>query len=590
MTAEARKGQVQMYHWVKVAGWVLAATLLHACTGGNALSVVQASPASLTTPAPDDLAAAQDEVAAPAGDALPRADVLFVRATETKDGTWSFAVTVRHPDTGWENYADGWDVLTPDGEVMQPDGTSPFTRLLTHPHVEEQPFTRSRSDIRLPAGTEHVQVRAHSLVGGFGGQEVKVDLRRSQATATFEVVRIESGSTPITAVAMTNQRPDGNRLAAGQGRLPESTPLDITLAGQPVWLAAAPLTDGSIWVAVLNDGRVQAFHLAGQVATPVAIQPDRLPLGAPPLLVVEADQPRLLTPPADASPLAPPARLSDGRLAYVASNGDVVLWHNAELARLEVAALPDARILVDERDRLLLLTGPTDRYAHGILGDAVEAGSVTLIESTPAPRIVATIAIPAPQVIEGIAPLWADLNGDGEREIIVTVSDDTQGAQVLAFAEDGTSLATGPAIGRGRRWRHQLAVAPFGADGAVELVEVLTPHIGGVTQFYRLEGNALNVVASTTGYTSHRIGSRNLDMAMAGDFDGDGSVELLLPNDALRSLGAVRHATDGAQVAWTLPMGGARVTTNLVALTLASETIMLVGVGRGDGILRIWTP
>lgn len=566
---------------------MLAATLLHACTGGSALPEAPVSPAALATSAPDVLAAAQDEAVAPAGDALPRADVLFVRATEAEDGTWSFAVTVQHPDTGWENYADGWDLLTPDGEVMQPDGASPFTRLLTHPHVEEQPFTRSRSDIRLPAGTERVRVRAHSLVGGFGGQEVEVDLRRSQATATFEVVRIEAGTTLGATVASTNQRADGNRLAAGQGRLPESTPLDITLAGQPVWLAAAPVTGGSIWVAVLDDGRVQAFRLAGQVAAPVAIQPDRLPPGAPPLLVVEDNQPRLLTVPADAAPLAPPALLSDGRLAYIAGNGDLVLWDGAELARLAVAALPDARILADERDRLLLLTGPTDRYAHGILGDAVEAGSVTLIESTPAPRVVTTIAIPAPQVIEGIAPLWADLNGDGEREIIVTVSDDTQGAQVIAFAENGTRLAAGPAIGRGHRWRHQLAVAPFGADGAVELVEVLTPHIGGVTQFYRLEGDTLQVVSSIAGYTSHQIGSRNLDMAVAGDFDGDGAIELLLPNDAFRSLGAIRRSAGGAEVAWTLPMGGARVATNL-AVVADGVRITAVGVGREDGVLRIW--
>lgn len=427
-----------MHRWVNVAGLALAAMLLHACTGVSALPVAPERPASPATSTTDNLLAVQDEATAPANDAPPRADVLFVQAREAADDTWSFAVTVRHPDTGWENYADGWDVLTPDGEVVQPDSASPFTRLLTHPHVEEQPFTRSRSDIRLPAGTEHVRVRAHSLVGGFGGQEVEVDLRRSQATATFEVVRIEAGAALMTAVAWTNQRADGNRLAAGQGRLPQSTPLDITLAGQPVWLVAAPLAEGSVWVAVLDDGRVQAFHLAGRVATPVAIQPDHLPPGAPPLLVVEAGQPRLLTAPADASPLAPPALLSDGRVAYIADTGDLVLWDGAELARLEVAALPDARILVDERDRLLLLTDPTDRYAHGILGDTLEASSITLIESTPAPRVVTTITMPAPQVIEGIAPLWADLNGDGQREIIVTASNDTQGAQVIAFAENGT--------------------------------------------------------------------------------------------------------------------------------------------------------
>ena len=65
------------------------------------------------------------------------ADVLHVRAVQSGDGTWTFHVTVEHPDTGWDDYADGWDVLTPGGEVLRPDPDSPFTRLLLHPHENE---------------------------------------------------------------------------------------------------------------------------------------------------------------------------------------------------------------------------------------------------------------------------------------------------------------------------------------------------------------------------------------------------------------------------------------------------------------------
>ena len=104
------------------------------------------------------------------------ADVTFVRATQTSDGSWTFNVTVAHPDTGWEDYADGWDVVLPDGTVLKPDASSPFTRLLLHPHENEQPFTRSQSNIIVPDGITQVTVRAHDLVHGFGGQEVTVDL------------------------------------------------------------------------------------------------------------------------------------------------------------------------------------------------------------------------------------------------------------------------------------------------------------------------------------------------------------------------------------------------------------------------------
>jgi hypothetical protein len=111
------------------------------------------------------------------GDA--NADVTYVRAVQDADGTWTFHVTVAHPDTGWEDYADGWDVLTPDDEVLLPDPEAAFTRVLLHPHVDEQPFTRSQAGIEIPAEVEAVMVRAHDLVDGFGGREVTVDLTRS---------------------------------------------------------------------------------------------------------------------------------------------------------------------------------------------------------------------------------------------------------------------------------------------------------------------------------------------------------------------------------------------------------------------------
>ncbi len=113
------------------------------------------------------------------------ADVVFVRALRQTDGSWTFHVTVSHPDTGWEDYADGWDVVTPDGEVLKPDPSSPFTRLLLHPHVNEQPFTRSQSKIVIPEGVTEVIVRAHDLLDGFGGQEIRVDLRE-QTGPNFE--------------------------------------------------------------------------------------------------------------------------------------------------------------------------------------------------------------------------------------------------------------------------------------------------------------------------------------------------------------------------------------------------------------------
>jgi hypothetical protein len=119
---------------------------------------------------------------------VANADVLYVRAVREGDGTWTFHVTVEHPDSGWEDYADGWDVLSPAGEVLRPDRSSQFTRLLLHPHETEQPFTRSQSRIAIPEDVTQVRVRAHDIVDGFGGREVVVDLALDSGP-DFEVQR-----------------------------------------------------------------------------------------------------------------------------------------------------------------------------------------------------------------------------------------------------------------------------------------------------------------------------------------------------------------------------------------------------------------
>ena len=119
----------------------------------------------------------------------PDADVIFVKATyNANSDTWIFDVTIQHPDTGWDDYADGWNLVTTDGEILKTNLDSPFTRLLTHPHVDEQPFTRSQSGIVIPEGVTQINVRAHDIVDDFGGAEIMVDLSQDQG-AGFEISR-----------------------------------------------------------------------------------------------------------------------------------------------------------------------------------------------------------------------------------------------------------------------------------------------------------------------------------------------------------------------------------------------------------------
>jgi hypothetical protein len=340
----------------------------------------------------------------------------------------------------------------------------------------------------------------------------------------------------------------------------------------------------------MDDGRVQAFMVNSERVEETSIEPSQVQ-GIPPLLKVTGDNFELLMPPAPAYGSAPPAIIDkQGRMASVSPEGIINILDSdgTVLTTAENPPLPDGRLLVDEDGRLLYLSESTTRYAHGIAGDEIEAASVTLFDPSSENGPETVITVPEPAVIEGIMPLWADLDGDGEREIIVTQSDAEKGAQIVVYDESGQKVAQGPAIGLGNRWRHQLAVAPFGLQGEVELVDVLTPHIGGVVEFYQLFGDELQVVATVPGYTSHVIGSRNLDMALAGDLDGDGRVELLLPDQSFTHLGGIRRTTGGAEVAWVVPLEG-RLSTNLAAVQLMGGGLIF-GAGREDGTMRLWLP
>jgi len=96
-------------------------------------------------------------------------DVIDARIIESGDHTYRADVTLRHADTGWDHYADKWDVVAPDGSVLG-------ERILYHPHVDEQPFTRSLSGIKIPAGTTHVTIRAHDKVHGYRGKTLQLEL------------------------------------------------------------------------------------------------------------------------------------------------------------------------------------------------------------------------------------------------------------------------------------------------------------------------------------------------------------------------------------------------------------------------------
>lgn len=396
----------------------------------------------------------------------------------------------------------------------------------------------------------------------------------------------------------------GNRYYAGSGRVPrvQGRAIEVGSAGTPAWIVGAarpgpPDAEGgtaepvAVWVVVDADGGVRAFEIDGKSVRQVTASPEELPAGMPPALQMSKRDFRLLTPPTEqASELTTPLVLpSADATAWVRRDGGVALQTGeSSPGTIPVDALEDGRLVTDGDGNIAILGARTDRYAHGVLGDRIEAGRIAIIDAERG-RLSREVQIPGPAVVEGLAPIWADIDEDGIRDLIVTVSDSMMGARIVAYRTDGQVVADSKAIGMGNRWRHQIAVAPFGPDRQTELVEVRTPHIGGTVEFLRADGEGnLPVVASLVGYSTHSIGSRALDLGLGGDFDGDGQPEVVVPNQAKDALAGIAHRAGGAEEVWRVELDGT-LATNVAAIRYPDGRLALAAATEDD-TLRVWGP
>jgi len=393
----------------------------------------------------------------------------------------------------------------------------------------------------------------------------------------------------VTTLGLTYQGSDGNRVVNGSGNVSGSGTVQIEAGGIILWLVGVPFQDGVLWTVALEDGTIESYLVADNEVENYDLGRGPLPAGMPPMILDVEGEIYLNTPPNDeastfTNPVIPDP--DTGRVVYISESGDLVLWEHGEtISRLEANALPDARLIQDEKGRLLFLSGPNDQYDHGVLGDSLEATSISLVETIPELRLIRHIEIPPPGVIEGIAPIWVDMNSDGTREVLVTVSDYSSGARLVLFSEEGQILAEGPAAGQGYRWRHQLAAAPLGPAGEMLIIDVLRPHLDATLEFFSWEGDRLVLQAELPGFSSHGIGSRNLDMALVGDLNGDGLLEVVLPGLGQESMYGISYRNGRAEIMWEVPLGG-RLTSNLAGVTQDDGTLVL-GAGVGE-ILLLW--
>jgi hypothetical protein len=179
---------------------------------------------------------------------------------------------------------------------------------------------------------------------------------------------------------------------------------------------------------------------------------------------------------------------------------------------------------------------PTSRYRHAILGDAIEAGGLKV-------RLrngkEAELSLPKNRVFEDRTPRLMDLDGDGKNEVITLLSSNSGGAAIAVYgikAGKVTLLDQTPFIGLSNRWRNIAGIADYNADGALEIAEVVTPHIGGTLRFWSWRSKRLNPAGSSKYFSNHAIGAREQRLSTTADFNGDGRPDLAVPGGSRQSL------------------------------------------------------
>ncbi|UCH25172.1 MAG: hypothetical protein JSV66_14715 [Trueperaceae bacterium] len=350
-----------------------------------------------------------------------------------------------------------------------------------------------------------------------------------------------------------------------------ATLLSLALGQSPLSGGSAPARwiapkDNDGLVALLADGTVVSVSADGVSVLARSWQSDSLVPCGDDFLGIDstgriAQLESGLTGP-EVSPHSTPACLPSGGIGALSKDADALLVLDERLephSRTEIDALPDAELVVTQlRDpasyELALLTDPTTRYQHGVLGDLFEAASLSVFDAGDASQL-ASYTLPRSFVFEQrrVTPVASGL--------LTTRSSGAGGAGVVLFELEGDTLrlvAEGPDIGLGHRWLNL-----FGSSGG-RAYSVRTPHIGGPLERYTIDPTEprLEVERFQLGVTNHRIGDRNLDLGILLPPEDAGADLLALPSRDLRSIHLIRCDPMSCRIETVFSLRG-RLSSNL---------------------------